>query len=113
MNRDKPFSEGNPAEVLVRAMAGDGNLSHLIGAAVRLRDNKFAGYRIRGKWLQDDRYAPLRNAAWLVTNSRVGQGNNPLALALAVVVAEFDKLTGAGEKLLDVVEALCELLVHP
>jgi hypothetical protein len=61
--------------------------------------------------LQDDRYGALRNAAWLVRNSRVGQGNNPLALG--VVVAEVEKLTGVGEALPDVIEALCELLVHP
>ena len=56
-------------------------------------------------------YQSLRNAAWLVRNSRVGQGNNPLALA--VVVSEVERLTKEGDPLTDVVEALCELLVHP
>lgn len=91
-------------------MAGEVNLLRLVGAAGRLQD-KFAGYRLRGKWLSEGRYGALRNAAWLVRNSRVGQGNNPLALG--VVVAEVEKLMGAGEGLPDVIEALCELLVHP
>jgi len=49
--------------------------------------------------------------AWLVRNSRVGQANNPLALM--VVVAEVGKLVAAGEAVPEVVEARCELLVHP
>ena len=81
-----------------------------MGAAVKVRD-RFGKSRIRGKWFKDDRYTPLRNSTWLVRNSRVGQGNNPLALG--VVVEEVEKLLGAGEGLSDVVEALCELLVHP
>ena len=56
-------------------------------------------------------YQSLRYAAWLVRNSRVGRGNNPLALG--VVVAEVERLVGVGEALPDVIEALCELLVHP
>ena len=110
MNRDKPFTEGNSVAGLVAALGEDANLSHFAKAAVNLH-NRFAGYRLKGKWLQDERYSALRNAAWLVRNSRVGQGNNPLALA--VVVAEVQKLTEAGEELPDVMEALCELLVHP
>jgi hypothetical protein len=58
-----------------------------------------------------DRYAVLRNAAWLVRNSRHGQMNNPLALR--VVVAEAGRLMAEGEPLPDVIEALCELLIHP
>jgi hypothetical protein len=107
---DSPSTEGSPAQDLVEALAGDGNLSHLVGAAVKVRD-RLSGYRMKGRWLQDDRYMRLRNAAWLVRNSRVGMMNNPLALG--VVVAEVQKLTGEGETLPDVVEALCELLVHP
>ena len=94
---------------------GDGKGSHLAGFAegwVRRRANGLlAQYPIRGLWFKDTNYGPLRNAAWLVRNSRVGQGNNPLALR--VVVAEIEKLLGEGEQLSDVVEALCELLVHP
>lgn len=110
VNRNGAPTEGNPTSDLVGALAGDGNLTGLIGAALKIQD-KFAGARLRARWLIEDRYTPLRNAAWLVRNSRVGQGNNPLALG--VVVAEVERLLGAGECLTDVVEALCELLVHP
>jgi len=47
----------------------------------------------------------------LVRNTRHGQANNPLALR--VVVAEVEQLLRQGESLPDIVEALCELLVHP
>jgi hypothetical protein len=56
-------------------------------------------------------YTGLRNAAWLVRAARRGAENNPVALA--VVVAECVRLVSVGEELGDVVEALCELLVHP
>ena len=56
-------------------------------------------------------YTSLRNAAWLVRAARHGKENNPVALA--VVVAECVRLVSVGEELGDVVEALCELLVHP
>ena len=56
-------------------------------------------YRMRGRWLSDD-YVRLRNAAWALRNSRVGGANNPLALR--VVLAEAERLTGSGEPLLDV-----------
>jgi hypothetical protein len=69
------------------------------------------GYLLRGRWITDDRYAALRNAAWMVRNSRHGQANNPLALR--VVVAEVERLAAAGERLPDMIEALCELLIHP
>jgi hypothetical protein len=47
----------------------------------------------------------------MVRNSRVGQANNPLALR--VVVREVERLLEDGQTLPDVVEALCELLIHP
>ena len=62
------------------------------------------------QWLQD-RYRPLRNAAWLVRISRTGQENN--ALALKVVLAEAETLIGDGEPLYDVLEAFAELLIRP
>ena len=67
-------------------------------------------YPLRGLWTTD-RYTSLRNAAWLGRAARHGKENNPGALA--VVVAECVRLVSAGEELGDVVEALCELLVHP
>lgn len=85
-------------------------ISHLFGADGALQD-KFAGYRLRGRWISHDGYQVLRNTAWMVRNSRVGGANNPLALR--VVVAEVEKLMRDGESIADVIEALCELLVHP
>ncbi len=68
--------------------------------------------KLRGRWLSEDRYQPLRNAAWLVRNTRQrGVANNPKALALAVLEAR--RLLAAGEDVGDVLEALCELLIHP
>jgi hypothetical protein len=55
--------------------------------------------------------AILRNAALGVRAAPHGTVNNPVALA--VVIAEVVHLVGAGEQLGDVIEALCELLVHP
>ncbi len=49
--------------------------------------------------------------AWLVRAARHVKENNPVALA--VVIAEVVRLGDAGEELGDVIEALCELLVHP
>jgi hypothetical protein len=69
------------------------------------------GYSLGGRWFKSADYSALRNAAWMVRNSRSGQGNNPLALR--VVVVEVQRLVAAGEALPDVVEALCELLIHP
>lgn len=85
----------------------DGSDSHPVDPG----DGLFGRYPIRGRWFKETRYVGLRNAAWIVRNSRQGQGNNPLALK--VVVAEAGRLLEAGEPLSDVVEALCELLVHP
>lgn len=70
-----------------------------------------SGYQLRGRWLTSERYQPLRNAAWMVRNSRVGGVNNPVALQ--VVLSEVVKLSEEGEKLFDIIEALAELLVHP
>ena len=77
----------------------------------RLAGKLFERYPIRGRWFKQVEYGALRNAAWMVRNSRVGQGNNPMALR--VVVVEVARLVESGEALPDVVEALCELLVHP
>ncbi len=107
-------TEGNPALEVLEGTTDledeQQELMHLFGAKA-LVHGKFSGYRLKGRWLKDDRYGALRNAAWLVRNSRVGQANNPLALKVAVV--EVQKLIAAGEGLPDVIEALCELLVHP
>lgn len=78
-----------------------------------LKDNiydRFAGYQLRMQW-REDRYQPLRNAAWLVRNSRSGQQNNPLALR--VVLVEAETLIRTGESLIDVLEAFAELLLRP
>jgi len=68
-------------------------------------------HQLRGRWMSDLRYARLRNAAWMVRNSRTGQMNNPLALE--IVRTEAVSLIEQGEKLSDIIEALAELLVHP
>ena len=90
----------------------EGVLDQVLGQLELVKDGGlFARYPIRGRWWKETRFGPLRNAAWLVRNSRHGQGNNPMALKVAVV--EVERLVGSGEPLSDVVEALCELLVHP
>lgn len=66
---------------------------------------------MRARWLTDDRYGPLRNAAWMLRNSRVGTVNNPAALRVVVQAAEG--LVGQGDSLADVLEAIAELLIHP
>lgn len=73
--------------------------------------DRFSGYQLRGLWFRKDSYGALRNAAWLLRNSRVGQVYNPAALML--VVREADKLLNNRETLRDVLEAFAELLVHP
>ena len=65
---------------------------------------------MRGQWLTE-RYVGLRNAAWAVRNSRVGQGFNPLGLRL--VLSEAQSLVDTGEPLYDVLEAFAELLTRP
>ena len=72
---------------------------------------RFRGYVLRGVWFREERYGPLRNAAWMLRNSRVGQVTNPAALLL--VIAEARKLLSGGESLEDVLEAFAELLMHP
>jgi hypothetical protein len=72
--------------------------------------DRFAGYGLGFRW-KTEKYGSLRNAAWLLRNSRVGGGNNPAALRL--VVHEADKLLNSRETLRDVLEAFAELLVHP
>jgi len=68
--------------------------------------------KLRGLWLTDDRYMPLRNSCWLVRNTRVrAVANNPRALA--IVVLEVRRLVAEGHELGDVIEAICELLIHP
>lgn len=62
------------------------------------------------RWLGDP-YQGLRNAAWMVRNTRVGQDLNPLALR--VVLGEAERLMSNGEPLYDVLEAFAELLVRP
>lgn len=62
------------------------------------------------RWLGEP-YTALRNAAWMVRNSRTEQENNPLALK--VVLSEAEGLIRRGEALSDVLEAFAELLVRP
>jgi hypothetical protein len=81
-----------------------------VGGLTRV-DGRRPGFLLRGRWISDSRYAGLRNAAWMVRNSRAGVANNPLALR--VVVVEVERLLSAGELLPDIVEALCELMLHP
>jgi hypothetical protein len=68
-------------------------------------------HQLRARWMRFEKYQRMRNAAWMVRNSRVGGVNNPLALQ--VVLAEAMKLTEEGEQLFDIIEALAELLMHP
>ena len=104
--------------LLFGALAGEGKKEAARSAAPNLEartlndriPGEFEGYRLRMRWLQD-RYQSLRNAAWLVRNSRTGQQNNPLALR--VVLVEAEKLLRSGEPMYDVLEAFAELLVRP
>ena len=66
---------------------------------------------MRGRWLSDDRYGQLRNAEWMLRNSRVGTVNNPAALRVVIQTAEG--LVAAGDPLADILEAFAELLIHP
>ena len=47
----------------------------------------------------------------MVRNSRTGQENDPLALAL--VLGEAERLMSTGEPLYDLLEAFAELLTRP
>lgn len=108
-----------------RAKRGGGGLVHIeqsgrnpasqsaepLSAASVMAGGLFVGKQLRGRWIHQAAYQPLRNAAWMVRRSRVGGVNNPAALQLAV--AEVVKLVEAGEPLFDVMEAFGELLVHP
>lgn len=84
--------------------------SNLETRTLNNRISQFEGYRLRMRWL-GERYQGLRNAAWLVRNSRTGQENNPMAVRL--VVGEAEKLMTRGEPLCDVLEAFAELLCRP
>lgn len=81
-----------------------------MSAASVMAGGLFVGKQLRGRWIHQSAYQPLRNAAWMVRRSRVGGANNPVALEL--VIAEGVKLQ-EGEQLFDVIEALAELLLHP
>jgi hypothetical protein len=74
-------------------------------------EGKYARYVLRGLWYKEPRYVGLRNAAWLLRNTRVGQVYNPAGLAL--VLHEAKALLRDGEDLYDVLEAFAELLIHP
>jgi hypothetical protein len=65
---------------------------------------------MRGRWLTDG-YTGLRNAAWAVSNSRVGANFD--AAALKLLLAEAERLIASGEALYDVLEAFSELLTRP
>ena len=66
---------------------------------------------IRGRWFQDDRYAELRNAAWLVRNCRwagweEGDALSRLTLAVKMLLDE-------GEPVESVVPSLVDLFMRP
>jgi hypothetical protein len=73
--------------------------------------SRFDGYILRGRWFKENQFGGLRNAAWMLRNSRAGQAMNPAALTL--VIHEAQKLLSSGEPLGDVLEAFAELLIHP
>jgi hypothetical protein len=103
--------EVDEAGLPVGLLLGDGPIRFgPDGAALQPSAGRFAGYQLRGLWMSD-RYTRLRNSAWLARHARVGQVQNPVALQ--VVVAECEKLSRAGEKLSDIIEALAELLMQP
>jgi hypothetical protein len=81
------------------------------GVAYAVGTGRFSGYLLRGLWYKRENYVHLRNAAWLLRNSRVGNAYNPAALAVVLDAAQ--KLLSGGENLRDVLEAFAELLVHP
>jgi hypothetical protein len=100
-----------PEALGARWLAADVSLAgKSVGEVVAALGGYRGVYSLRGLWTTDG-YTSLRNAAWLVRAARHGKENNPVALA--VVVAECVRLVSVGEELGDVVEALCELLVHP
>ena len=66
----------------------------------------FAGKLLRGRWIHDPAYQGLRNACWMLRQSRVGGANNPLALQL--VCAEAVKLREQGQQDFDIFEAFGE-----
>ena len=68
------------------------------------------GYALRLRWATAP-YARMRNAAWLVRNSRVANDLSPLALQ--IVLQEAENLVRDGEPLFDVLEAFAELLRIP
>ena len=86
-------------------------LPRLIAVAVVVGTGRFAGYQLRGLWFRRDNYGYLRNAAWDLRNSSVGNGYNPAALMVVLDAAQ--KLLSGGEDLREVLEAFAELLVHP
>lgn len=88
---------------------GNDRTVSMVGGA--WRSDRYRGYVLRGRWFKDDRYGPLRNAAWMVRNARVGEAINPASLL--VVLHEAKGLLAAGEPLEDVLEAFAELLMHP
>lgn len=66
---------------------------------------------IRGRWLQDDRYGDLRNAAWLVRNARwagVGEGEAVARLTLEAII-----LCEQGEPLQSLIPSLVDLFMRP
>ena len=67
-------------------------------------------YPLRLRWTTAA-YGPMRNAAWLVRNSRHRSQSNPIALSL--VVQEAHKLHLEGEPMMDIFEAFAELLRTP
>lgn len=103
----KPAAVVDPDAVgtVVTAATADPQVGRMVAAALRLK-----GFSLSGRWMTD-RYTKLRNTAWLVRNSRHGELNNPMAIH--VLCVEGERLIGEGERLADVLEALCELLIHP
>jgi len=65
------------------------------------------GYALGLRWTTD-KYTRLRNAAWLVRNTRSRSESNPIALL--VVLQEAEALVKDGEPLIDILEAFAELL---
>lgn len=100
-----------PEALGARWLAADVSLAgKSVGEVVAALGGRRGVYPMRRLWGTVP-YTGLRNAAWLVRAARRGAENNPVALA--VVIAEVVRLVNAGEDLGDVIEALCELLVHP
>jgi len=66
---------------------------------------------IRGRWIRDDRYGPLRNTAWFVRN--YWQIGNDDTIGIAKLCYSVKVLIEAGEPVEAIVWSLVNLFLRP